>query len=123
MPVPVKPESEFDFERRSAKLRPPRYATPPKVRICNTEEDQVVSFPAVRQDDKACTRVYGYAFTATPKDGSRPFEVNIRTAGSEMPLEMEPDTVVWRAKKGTFKTAADYDFTVVPFDSFRTRAE
>lgn len=39
-----------------------------------------------------------------------------------MPLAMEPDTVVWHAKKGTFTSAADYDFTVVPFDSFRTRA-
>ena len=29
---------------------------------------------------------------------------------------------VWHAKKGTFTSAADYDFTVVPFDSFRTRA-
>ena len=122
IPVPVKPDPEFGFERRRATLRPPRYETPPKVEIRETAASQVVSFPAVKQGDKSFSRVYGYDFTATPKDGAKPFKVNIRTAGSDMPLEMEPDTVIWHAKKGTFTSAADYDFTIIPFDSFRTRA-
>ena len=122
VPVPVKADPEYGFEKRKAALRPPRYATPPKVEIRETEKDQVVSFPAVKQGDKGFSRVYGYDFTATPKDGSKPFKINIRAAGSDMPLEMEPDTVVWHAKKGTFTSVADYDFKVVPFDSFRTLA-
>ena len=122
VPVPVKSDPEYGFEKRKAALRPPRYATPPKVEIRETEKDQLVTFPAVKQDVQGFSRVYGYDFTATPKDGSKPFKVNIRAAGSDMPLAMEPDTVIWHAKKGTFTSAADYDFTVVPFDSFRTRA-
>lgn len=131
VPVPVRPDPDFSFGRRAAAKRPPAYRTQPEVVIREVDDKnwkgepckmQELSFPAVPQGDGAFSRVYAYEITMRPKDGSPTVVKNLRTAAADMAPKMEPDRVIWRVKPGTFKPADQYDFEIVPIDSFRTHA-
>lgn len=131
VPVPVKPDTEFAFAKRSAKC-PPAYAKQPEVTIkdvtCKNWKGepypmQQLSFAAVPQGDSRFSRVYAYEITMRPKDGSPTLVKNVVAAAANMPPKMEPDKVCWNVKPGTFKNAADYEFEIVPVDCFRTHAK
>lgn len=132
IPVPVKPDPDFAFEKRAAAKRPPAYTKQPKVEIRDVKlknwkgEEypmQEVAFAAVPQGDHAFSRVYAYEVTMRPKDGSPTIVRNVRSAAGDMAPKMEPDTVLWHVKPGTFGAVADYDIEIVPIDSFRTHAK
>lgn len=132
VPVPVGPDPEFAFARRIAAKRPPAYSVQPKVEIRDVEGrnwkgdpcmEQELSFPAVPQGGRSHSRVYAYEITMRPKDGSPTVVKNLRTAAADMAPKMEPDRVIWRVKPGTFRPADQYDFEIVPIDSFRTHAK
>ena len=119
VPCPVTPDSAMIIDKRRGAKRPPAYKTQPKVEV----KDGVVTFAAVPQGDKAFTRVYGYEVTATNKDSAvKPVVMSVRTAAADMPLETEPDIIMFCVKANTFKNPADWTFKVVPFDSFGTPA-
>ena len=132
VPVPVKPDPEFAFDKRRLAKKPPAYRETPKVEFRKVmvkrwngklDEMQQVAFKAVPQADKAHSRVYAYEFTMRPKDGSPTTIRNIKSAAADMAPEMEPEEVLWNVKPGTFTKPEDYDFGIVPLDSFRTRAD
>lgn len=129
VPVPVNPAApEFAFAPRM-KRRPPNWKTPPKTtveRVTVKKDGKPVekvrlSFPAVKAE-RGSTRVYAYEITARKKDGTQAKVVMVRTAGCDMPPEFEPETVICDFPSDTtFLDDADID--IVPFDSFRTRAD
>lgn len=129
VPVPVNPAApEFAFAPRMKK-RPPAYRTPPKTtveRVAAKEGEKSVekvrlSFPAVAAE-RGKARPYAYEITARKKDGTQTKVVLVRTAGCDMPPEFEPDTVICDFPSDT-TFLDDADFDIVPFDSFRSRAD